>query len=378
MDQTTKRVINLIQDWPLDRLIELDEAVPGLLRRLTTASDLQRQVAFHVVALLETGHSHATLANALRPALEGRHLSDTEVVCHALLELRAKAVFEALYGKTTGLVGLHGRLGPDPRKKEEYIALKAIFVGKQKKRIKTVLNVEKIRNVDFSVVKELPDFLLHPNIIRSVNSMDNFHMLMATIKLLKLMNPQLDESVFADSISHVTEWYALKNTLTKWGEKGHFVHIPDFGSNPKLRVIATGQALTEAARRFKNCMETNYAGEAMLGQSAFVEYLPEPVMIHLQALSDNRWLLESINGVSNSTVARKTSVAVIRELRKHGVILPRGIVDGNRFSAIYDLFSNRCLRLSAYGALEHASLDDIDWTGSDEEPVQHPEVKAAA
>lgn len=378
MDQPTKRVINPIEGWPIDRLIELDEALPGLLRRLTTASDLRRQVAFHVVALLDTDHSYADLAKALRPTMEGGCLNDIEVVCHALLELRAKTIFEALYGKTTGLVGLHRRLGPAPRERQDYIALKAMFLGKQKKRIKTILNVEKIRNVNFSVVNAMPEFLLHPNIIRSVNSLDNLHTLMAVINLLKLMNPQFNETVFADSISHVTEWYALRDALTKWGEKGRYVHVPDFGDNPKLRVITTGQALTEAARRFKNCMETNYAGEAMLGQSAFVEYLPEPAMIHLQALSDNRWMLESINGIANSTVARETSIAVIRELRKHGVFLPRGIVDGNHFSAIYDLLSINILRLHAYGALEYVKLDDIDWTSSDEELIQNAEVKAAA
>jgi hypothetical protein len=105
-----------------------------------------------------------------------------------------------------------------------------------------------------------------------------------------------------------------------------FPSLPPIRDDEEWVVLRTGEAMREAAGRFRNCLREKVHVTA-LGRAAFVKWRREPgAVVELAALSTGSgapaWLLEGVYGERNSRVDQQTASTVCRKLQRAGVLLP--------------------------------------------------------
>src|SRR5688500_2734429 len=140
-----------IDGWALSGLIELDEARPGTLRFLLSASALRRQAFFITSSLLRNGVDE--VASRLRPLCADQpQPSPLAEVASVLATCRVRDIVRALYGDVEGLVGALGRLGHDPLHPLAYRSLVSLLSDPQHRARAMVLKqVEKTTPTMISV-----------------------------------------------------------------------------------------------------------------------------------------------------------------------------------------------------------------------------------
>lgn len=368
MERNLKRLFAAkpIGNWAMRCLLQLDEAWPGLLREATLASDLRRQVIFHVLAVslgeAATAARAAALAAVLGEAADG--LTPQQVIAKAVLDLKGEAIFSALYGDAKGLVGVHSRLGREPLQIAHYQAIVRLLApSADRARARVFMQIEGPTGDLIEVVEAIPSALLHPRIVSLIGTKERLLGVLSTIDAIRAMNPAVSERDIALSLQRLESRKALRGWARRWLTKGLHVHRPDLSADPRFRVLGSGDDLAAAARRFENCLR-GHAFEAALGRCAFAEYLPRPAIVQLIALSEGRWLIEGVFGPKNASVEKTALREIIGGLTRLGILAPRGVIDGHRFRPAIDLVGGSFLGFGL-GGLDRDTLALDEW-----EPIE--------
>ena len=365
--ETKRRAARSFTGWSLNAAISCDEAHPGFLRFLTTASPLRRQAIFGALALVSYDGPEAIAARLHHFILHDRPpISDPlAVIATVLMTRRARDISRALYGPVEGLVGVFGRLGDKPMHPTTYRTIVSLLSKPEHRdRARVLRQVETIPASAPAVLLALkPPFLL-PKLLECFNSAEQVMQFQSAIGLIQRVVPTVTEFELAKSISDLGPDARLDDWLERWLHKAErFPFSPPIHDDGELVVLRSAKAMRDAAARFSNCLATKI-GFCIVGRNAYVEYLPEPAIIELVGLSQGHWMLCGIYGPDNGPVDLDTAHAIHRKIKSAGILTPARVAHAKPFNAVA-----RLMNIREFDGLELHALEDDDHQADDLEAM---------
>ncbi|MDX2233682.1 MAG: hypothetical protein NW200_04210 [Hyphomonadaceae bacterium] len=244
-----------------------------------------------------------------------------ETLADALRYARADAVVRDCLGATPpGFVRLLGRLGEIAWAGEDYLRLLTLFEDEDARLV--LRQSPAITGDGVRALEALAPALRAPAIVRHLND----HAA-ATL---------LDCAWRAIEAVHGAE--AARAAARRWARAGETTRLFDmaaadmtplrfdpapFPVHPDLRRLGGAAALTDAGRRFRNCLAT-YQDRAADGAVALYEWAgPPPAAIALSRDGFFGWRLDEARGVGNAALDEDARTALIAALRAAGVRVGR-------------------------------------------------------
>lgn len=311
--------------WALDLILHLDEAQPGFLRFLHTASDLRRQGVFLILTELDSERPEVFASWIARSRKQpGRKDANPySIIASGLITMRVRDLIHVVFGSTPpGLTGALSRCGADPLDEFNYMLLHAICDDpKNRERRAMLRHVPQIDDTFVDLIWRLPKALLRPEVLYSIKTPPDIEQYASALNVLRRLHPAITDEDFATSLSQMPRESNLAQWMRRWIERA--AHLPPalpFAGDEQLRPLVSGAELKEVARRYQNCLRRR-VGDVALGRSCYYEHV-EGAIAELRGLSNGRWLLEGVYGVRN----KHASPGVIRSIRAKlegaGVLVP--------------------------------------------------------
>lgn len=306
---------------------------------------LRRQTLFLVLAAVD-GRGLDEVARRLGsfgfggdPAVVGA----ATVVGRAIIALRRpRDLVNALLGQVpSGLLGALRRFGDDPldepRLYLELVRLCGSEDPADRCRVRCLGQISgDLNGSQVEVISLLDPLLLHPAIVARIYKRAQVAEIEHALTYIRQRCARASDAAIRVSLGRLTPNGHRSDLIKHWAERFDRAPVnPDFNSDPTLVVLDSAAALTEAGRRFKNCL-SGKVPEVILGVCAFVEYKPErsdePSLIIEMRYTTGGYLLEGIYAANN----RRVHPARVRTLREklagHGILLrahapgdPRGV-----------------------------------------------------
>jgi hypothetical protein len=316
-----------ISGWVLDHLIALDAANPGILRFTLQASPLRRQGIFLTLAHLRRG-SAADLAARLSHASGLLPSADPlAVIASALMEQRVRDIVQRLHPGVDGLMGALNKLGSDPFHPLKYRMLVSMLAEPDQRRAKVLKQMRAISETTLSVLRVIDPAFLHPDPdfiqrFRSTASVRGFN---SVVDLIRRVVPNVTDADLFASVRALGPTSSLDGWAQRWVAKAaKFPMLPPIHDDEEWRVLGSGDAMQEAAARFRNCLRDKISVCA-LGRAAYIEWRSEPAIIELIALSgaqgNVRYAVQGVHGYRNARVAPGVIDAICAKAAAAGFLL---------------------------------------------------------
>ncbi|PXW65862.1 hypothetical protein [Methylobacterium sp. B4] len=319
--------------WALDRAIVLDCACPGLLASTLYFGPTRRQAVFLVLASFDW-LGQAEIASRFRRAIEDRDAlgqSDAAVIGRAILLLRRPRDFvRALFGTVPdGLLGAMQRLGHDPvGAPETYRELQRLFCSEapaDRRRVKVLGQMAgSLVGAQIEIVSLLDPVLLHPAFVALVHETEQVAELNASLAYVRARCSGATDEAIRSSLARLKP-DDHRSTLFRWWSH-RFDRLPrslDTHGDPTLVILGSAEALSDAARRYANCLKTK-VGQVYLGNYLYIEYRPAapgPGVIAELRATTHGFLLEGLYARNNSRVNQERAAVVRRKLAACGIAL---------------------------------------------------------
>ncbi|WP_146140206.1 hypothetical protein [Alsobacter soli] len=326
---TVERHPKSYDGWALRAALRL---CPELLASSFYFSPLRRQCLFLALATFEIGQDVEIRARLLKvaPAFLNSCSTLGDGVARSLAMLRAKAMLEAILGQVPppGLLGTLARLGSQPLPLPgSYERLVGIFKSRSpldRQRAKVLgqisgpIAVEMLR-----VLHVLDPIFLHPAVVANVN-VPTAYAANAALRWVR-------EHCSTASDANIRESFVLfargglKRWLRAWAER--MTRLPfeppvNFASG--FIPLASGPAMLDAGRRFRNCLAEKVP-EVALGRRYYVELMKghssAGAIVELSRISTG-WLLASVYGPNNDRVPLPLQEEIRIMLRNAGISVP--------------------------------------------------------
>jgi hypothetical protein len=325
-----------IGGWSLRRLMVLDEAYPGVLRRSLQFSPLRRQAAFSVLAALDLNRPHH-LAHRLGTLAQADNEDTTaplRLIGRVLLDARVRDILVAVHGRVEGLIGALSRCGHDHLRICDYSSL---LVMLQEPRLadhaKVLRHVPKITSglIDALEVLE-PPFVILPlvNLLCGKESAEQF---IQGLDLLRRVAPDVTDTQLLQSLialpgdTHLSVW------LKRWlSQAATFPVQPPCVDGSEFVILNSAEKLTDASRRFSNCVSERIILCA-LGRLLYLEHRATQTIIELSVL-DQGFLLEGLYGPKNVPPSASTVLTIRDKLTSIGVLMPARLAQAARFNGV--------------------------------------------
>ncbi len=314
-----------ISGWPLDHLIALDATFPGILRFSLQASPLRRQGIFLTLSHLRPG-SPADLAARIARATDLPTSHDPlATIATALVTLRVRDLVQALHPGVEGLVGALNRIGDDALHPLTYRTLVRMLHEPDQRRARVLKQVEVISETTLSVLRVLDPAFLSPDIIQRFRSTASVEAFNATVDLIRRVVPNVTDEDLRASLKALGPASGLDSWAQGWIAKAEFAGLPPIKDDDDWRVLRTGEAMRDAAQRYRNCLAGRIALVA-IGRAAYIEWRSEPAIAELMALSgaqgSAQYAVEQIHGYRNGRVAPQVIDTICAKATAAGLFIP--------------------------------------------------------
>ncbi|CAO4151985.1 hypothetical protein DHODJN_17755 [Methylorubrum extorquens] len=319
--------------WELDRAIILDCVCPGLLASTLYFGPTRRQAMFLVMASIDW-LGQAEIASRFRRAIEDSDAlgqSDEAVIGRAILLLRRpRDLVRAVFGSVPdGLLGAMQRLGHAPvGAPETYRELQRLFfseVSADRRRVKVLGQMAgSLVGAQIEIVSLLDPVLLHPAFVALVHETEQVAELNASLAYVRARCSDATDEAIRSSLTRLKR-DDHRSALFRWWSH-RFDRLPrslDTRGDPTLVILGSAKALSDAARRYENCLATK-VGQVYVGNYLYIEYRPagpEPGVIGELRATTQGFLLEGLYARKNCRVKPERAAVVRRKLAACGVAL---------------------------------------------------------
>ncbi len=319
--------------WALDRAITLDCVCPGLLASTLYYGPARRQAVFLTLASFDWLGEKEVANRLSRASMHGGApgQSDAAVIGRAILLLRRpRDLVRALFGSVPdGLVGTMQRLGHDPAGgPETYRELQRLFFSDaagDRRRVKMLGQMAgSLVGAQIEIVSLLDPVLLHPAFVALIHETEQVAELNASLAYVRARCSGATDVAIRSSLARL-EPDDHRSALFRWWSH-HFDRLPrslDTRGDPTLVILGSAKALSDAARRYANCLKTKI-GQVYVGNYLYIEYCPVtpgPGVVAELRVTTQGYLLEGLYAKNNSKVRPERAAVVRRKLAACGVAL---------------------------------------------------------
>jgi hypothetical protein len=292
------------------------------------------------------------LASRLRPltgAQETRIHEPLAEIGYVILHRRVRDIVRCLYPAAKGLLGTLGKLGSEPLSKENYRLLIELHAHPENRcRAALLRHMPSIPQRTFSVLMALEPPYVSPKLVNRLGWIEDVEDFRRSVELIKRVIPGVSDDMLVSSLEMIAGGTSLRQWVQRWLERAtcFWVEAPDFHGSDMV-ILGSAAAMRNAGRRFENCLESKIA-QCALGRVIYIEYLPVPCIIELEALSGG-WAFEAISGPKNTCVDSDTIRSVLKKLHAAGVQIPAQNWQAGRYN-----------RVARFARIHDFSRDDIE------------------
>ena len=320
--------------WALELVIELDRACFGLLAATFRLGVRRRQALFLVLAAVQK-HGINDIADRLRHrelAPEFRDLEDAALLGRAVVHLRRpRNLIRAVLGNSPeGLLGALARLGPDPLDEpdlyRELYRLFASTAAADRRRAKLLGQIAgDLVGAQIEILCVLDPILMHPALVSMIHDVEQVAELHHALAYIRAYCSGATDAGIRASLGMLRQENSRVDLVRAWAKR--FDRLPyniDTSSDPTLIVLASAAAMSDAGRRYRNCLSSKIS-DVFLGTHLFVEYQPidrsEPGVVAELRRIERGFFLEGLHGIGNTRARADRANLVRRKLAACGVAL---------------------------------------------------------
>ena len=284
--------------WSTGLLVALDELAPGLIRRVVVAAPIVRQAIFLTLA-------HWSALPTFGPEAPSRSVATS--TAETLRSGRAKDIVAHQFGAVPeGLLGALERIGPNPLHEPHcYARLWAFFTDRDRRKATALREVGKTTASALWVLDTLDPLLLHAEVLKRIETVQQAHDLNRSIRLLKSVCSAATDEAISRAIAGMRGPEALSRLVHRFLRRAdRFPPHPIVGDH-ELRPLTSAREFIEASRAYRNCLAT-MIGEALMGRVAFAELATASVnaICEFRPLSGGcGWLLTDVHTARNGIVS---------------------------------------------------------------------------
>ena len=290
--------ITPITGWVLDAIIAHDEVCPGLAGHYFRASNERRQV---IAAFLSSG---------------GPNERRQDNIGDYLIRANHRSMLSQAYGSIpAGLRRALSKSGAQPHDASYYADLHDALAFGSRHVVTAIMHATRLSPERFEIIKALPIDLCDSRIVERIKDVHHARDLIAVVELFGEKAGSrlgLVDALIRSSAS-------LEAVVRRWCCRLEYVDRP-IEECVSYRPVRNGVELHEIARRYQNCGR-NYSATALVGESAFGEYVAEDgrrVLICFDK-TEGDWKLEGLYGRRNRSIAEDLATQARKFVSAHGI-----------------------------------------------------------
>ena len=315
-----------IEGWALGPMVTLDEAAPGLLRRIVQGSDLRRQAVFLALAEGVADRPQAFLERHPSGPEHASSMAPLACLSAILAHARVRSIVAATLDETpTHLVTLLGRIGPQPLPEDCYVRLCILAADEgAHDRVNYLLSRKRITPTEIDKAEQLRPEVLMSKLASRIYGREDIERVNGVIQVAL----QACSSTTVESLSQSLRDVEAKTTTDEWlyriiRQFDSVLVEPPWWSDDEAALLATGAAMEDAGRRYRNCLQTKLPA-TLGGRTFFYEFSRLKVLAEVQMLDDNTGFVEAVHGVRNQPVEDDVARRGARQASppRHAVALP--------------------------------------------------------
>ncbi len=333
-DRKPSRTPKPFSGWALELTVSLDRESPGLLAASFRFGRQRRQAMFLVLALAKILGTDEVAAHlrSVEGMSEFGSAAPLAVLGAAVLRLRRPRdlVRAVLAGPPAGLLGTLTRLGDDPiAEPRTYYELARLFLSHDladRQRVRVLGQISgNLVGAQIEIVSALDPVLLHPSLAGRLYELSQVQQLHSALTYIRARCSGATDDAIRASLKRLKPGGHRADLVKFWAAR--FDRPPvelDLRGDPALIVLESPAALSDAGRRYKNCLATRI-NEVFLGAFVYVEIRfgcgGEPGTIAELRHTDRGFVLEGLYGADNRRVPTERAQIARMKLAACGVAL---------------------------------------------------------
>ncbi|WP_368518102.1 hypothetical protein [Rhizobium sp.] len=288
-----------IDGWVLNRIVQLDCALPGFAGSYFRASDERRQVIAAFLAAIHVGKEKEGEAASILATADHR-----SILAHAFGKLPA------------GLRRALAKSGPKPHHADYYRDLHKALACGQRHVITAIMQSCKLSPDRLSVITMLPPDLCDHRIIHRIEERQQAEDLVLVTSMMESRG--IKRSEFVDAL--LKSKRSLTKVIQHWALQIPFPLHP-IPAAQGYRPIRDGAELRRVALRYQNCSR-RYITNSVAGESAFAEYTAVDGRQALLCLekADGIWIVDGVYVRRNRQVPDDLNERVRQFAASHGIL----------------------------------------------------------
>ncbi|WP_395330747.1 hypothetical protein WBP06_00460 [Novosphingobium sp. BL-8H] len=273
--------ITPVSGWALDAIVALDEACPGFAGRFLRASNERRQVIAAFLSNISADHD--------AEGATGEYLGRAN---HRSILAQAFEHVPDGFRRALAKSGAHPHDAAYYRDLYDALAFGHLHV------VTAIMHVTWLNPERLEIINMLPADLCDCRIIERIKDLQHARDLIAVIDLFEERTGRREGLVKALMASPAP----IESIVRRWCRQIKYAEFP-IEESASYRPIRDGLALHEVARRYRNCGR-NYTATALLGESAFGEFIAEDGRRVLLCFdkSEGDWALDGVYARRNRPV----------------------------------------------------------------------------
>ncbi len=286
------------------------------------SGDLRRQAIFSAMAHGVLGAPEVFLDRAGRdraPTTFGEE--PLARVAAVLLHARAREIVTATFGACPRhLLAILRRLGEQPFSVDVYRRIYRLAADPaDKARIRYLLGRDTIFALDLDKAERLRPEVLASKLAQAIHSLAEIERVNTVVEVALQASSTLTPDRLAQSLADLGDKALSNEWLHRLIERFDtlLVEAP-FQGDSEAVLLATGAAILDAGRRYRNCLKT-MVHNTLAGHSYFYEFGQQQVVAHVRMLSDGTGFVEGVYSRGNGFVNDKVKSRVYDKLQHYGV-----------------------------------------------------------
>ena len=299
--------------WMIGKLVQYDELVPGVLRRLLDSGPARRQAVFALIAseLVFERHEQCLGEEPCEEQLLDR--------ANVLFFGNARDILTMMLGREPpeGLKGALERIGMAPfRDHRFYSRLVSVFMDPEHRVAANVLRyVEIITPQVVTAIEILPAHLVHQNVLkwisRRAEPVEVCGALVRTVEWIQSVNSKANDDEILAAISRMSSDTQLDHVTSRMVRRADKPLATPIADDHEVVCCRTVASMIMVSRRLRNCLGKNHKlVDALEGRTAYAA-CRHLYVIEFNRLNDGGWLFADVHAARNGYVDRDIFDAVI-------------------------------------------------------------------